>query len=296
MNTTRFEELLLAHEDGDITPGESDELKTMLRSHPEARRRLVESGVLGVMAATHASSSVIGFSRHRAVRWQVWRPWLAAAAGVVIGCFSTTLVMGWSGGIRQYAIALANPGFEQPQELPQVHLVPFHGQWSGITTEVVEGAGVRPAARNGRRMMKLGPAPAGTGYFANLMTDLSSSRPLTDKQLQIEVTAWYHASKPGQNEHYSLNVATFARSAGEVAELWENTWRDMRDSSLTTTGRAVFPTATEPGWHSITVRLDVPPQARTLVISMGSNTPGPVSARTDHYMDDVQASWLVLDE
>jgi hypothetical protein len=145
-------------------------------------------------------------------------------------------------------------------------------------------------------MMKLGPAPEGKGYFANLMTDLTSSRPLTDRPLQIEVTAWYHASKPGQNEHYSLNVATFAQAAGEVSTLWENTWRDMRDASLTTTGRAVFPTAGEPGWHSITVRLDVPPQARTLVISMGSNTPGPVSGRTDHFMDDVQASWLVLDK
>ena len=295
MNTTRFEELLIAHDGGTLTSGELEELKEMLRDHPEARRRLVESGVMAVVAAAHQPASIVSSSGPRALRWQVWRPWFAAAAGLVIGCFSTTLVMAWSGGIRQFAISLANLGFEQPQNLPQVHLVPMAGQWSGITTEIVEGGGERPAARNGQRMVKLGPAPEGKGYFANLMTDLTSSRPLTDRPLQIEVTAWFHASKSGQNEHYSLNVATFAQAAGEVSTLWENTWLDMRDASLTTTGRAVFPTADQPGWHSITVRLDVPPQARTLVISMGSNTPGPVSGRTDHFMDDVQAAWLIND-
>jgi hypothetical protein len=292
MNTTRFEELLISHEDGTLSANELAELKFTLRHHPEARRRLVEAGVMSVAASAHEPKPV---SMPRALRWQSLRPWMAAAAGIVIGCFSTTLVMALNSGIRQFALLLANPGFEQPQALPQMHLVPVSGQWSGITTEIVEGGGARPQARSGLRMMKLGPAPEGKGYFANLMTDLSSSRPLTSESLQVEVTAWYHASRPNQNEHYSLNVATFAHAAEEVSRLWENTWRDMRDASLTTTGRALFPTAAEPGWHSITVRLDVPPQARTLVISMGSNTPGPVSARTDHYMDDVQASWLVLE-
>jgi hypothetical protein len=296
MNTTRLEELLIAREDGTLNAGELDELKSMLRDHPEARRRLVESDVMGAVASSQAFSENATVSKPSTMRRQVWRPWFAAAAGIVIGCFSTTLVMAWSGGIRQFGLALANIGFEQPQPLPQVHLAPVSAQWAGITTEIVEGGGVRPAARNGQRMMKLGPAPEGKGFFANLMTDLTSSRPLTAKPLQIEVTAWYHASKPGQNEHYSLNVATFGQDAAEVSTLWESTWLDMRDASLTTTGRALFPTAHESGWHSITVRLDVPPQARTLVISMGANTPGPVSGRTDHFMDDVQASWLVLEK
>lgn len=296
MNTTRLEQLLIAREDGPLTREELEDLKGMLRVHPEARRRLVESSVLALTAASHVPSSLPQASGSHAWRWQAWRPWLAATAGLVIGCFSTTLAMEWRSGIRQFAIALANTGFEQPERLPQTHLAPVSDQWSGISTEIVEGGGLRPPARNGSRMMKLGPAPEGKGYFANLMTDLTTSRPLTDKPLQIEVTAWYHASKPGQNEHYSLNVATFALKAEDVSSLWENTWRDMRDASLTTTGRAAFPTAAEPGWQKITVRLDVPPQARTLVISLGSNTPGPVSGRTDHFMDDVQASWLVLEK
>jgi hypothetical protein len=145
-------------------------------------------------------------------------------------------------------------------------------------------------------MLRLGPAPEGKGYFANLMTDLTTTRPLTSKPLQIEVTAHFHASKPRQNEHYSFNAATFAESPAIVSTLWENTWRDMRDASLTTTGKALFPTAAEPGWHTLTLLLDVPPQARTLVISLGSNTPGPAAGRTDHFIDDVQASWVINDK
>jgi hypothetical protein len=124
-------------------------------------------------------------------------------------------------------------------------------------------------------MLRLGPAPEGKGYFANLMTDLTTTRPLTSKPLQIEITAQFHASKPHQNEHYSFNAATFAEPPAIVSTLWENTWRDMRDASLTTTGKALFPTAAEPGWHTITLLLDVPPQARTLVISPRLQHPRP---------------------
>lgn len=302
MNPTRFEELLLAYEDDALSPEELAEFKQLLTSSPEARRRLVDAGVMQNIAASHVmpEAGVVRFPQ-RAAHWYQWRPLAAAAAGLVIGCFSTSVVWAlntpsWTDGIRRVFFSLGNPGFERRETLPQVHLVPQAAQWSGLDTEIVEGGGTRPPAMVGRRMMRLGPAPEGKGYFANVMADLAESRPVTDKPLQIEITAHYHASKPGQGEHYSLNAATFLEDAAGVSGHWEDTWRDMRDASLTNTGKAIFPTAAETGWQTITVRLDVPPQARTLVISMGSNTPGPIEGRTDHFMDEVTANWVINDK
>jgi len=294
MNPTRVEELLLANEDNTLTPAELAEFKHLLTTHSEARQRLVEASLLQTIAHAHTPPATTPLP---ASRWRHLRPLIAAAAaGIVLGCFSTSLVMAFTDGLRKVLLPLANPGFELPQSLPQTHLAPVAAQWSGLDTEIVHSGGPRPPARSGQRMLRLGPAPEGKGYFANLMTDLTTSRPLTSKPLQIEVTAHFHASKPNQNEHYSFNAATFAESPAIVSTLWENTWRDMRDASLTTTGKALFPTAAEPGWHSITLLLDVPPQARTLVLSLGSNTPGPLPGRTDHFIDDVHASWVINDK
>lgn len=302
MNPDDFEQLLIAWEDDTLLPAERDEFKRHLADSPAARQRLVAAGVLREMATQHVplgGRETMGSGR--VWWWRAWRPLGAAAAGLVIGCLCTSMVWAlngtdWVDGFRRLGLPLANPGFERAEPLPQQHLVPINDQWSGFTTEIVEGGGMRPAARHGLRMMKLGPAPEGKGYFANLMTDLGSNRPPTDQPLQIEITACYHASQADQREHYSLNAATFGEDPASVSRQWESTWRDLRDAALTNTGRAVFPSAEEGGWHRITVRLDVPAQARTLVISMGANTPGPVEGRTDHFMDDVSATWIIGDK
>ncbi len=309
----RLEELLLESRTRPLIDGEQTELNGMLRSHADARshaaRFLIDDAALTdslresqVEAMFREEGEALANIRGRAKRFSAfqWRPLAAAAAGLVIGCFSTSMVwalntQSWNNGIRGFFIPLGNPGFERQETLPQVHLVPKVDQWTGLDTEIVPGGGSRPAAREGMRMIRLGAAPAGKGYFANLMVDLTRSRPETPKPLQIEITASFHASEPGHNEHYLLRALTSKDDAVQVSDQWEPNWREMEPLALTTTGKAIFPTAAEPGWHSITVRLDVPPSARTLVISLGSNTPGPVEARTNHFMDDVKASWIIHD-
>lgn len=313
----RLEALLLESHTRTLSPEEQTELNTMLRSHAEARSHaarfliddvsltdcLRESQVEAMFredGEALANISRLSGSKAKGFRMFQWRPLAAAAAGLVIGCFSTSMVWAlntqyWNNGIRGFFIPLGNPGFERQETLPQVHLLPKVDQWTGLDTEIVPGGGARPEAREGLRMIRLGAAPAGKGYFANLMVDLSKSRPDTAKPLQIEITASFHASEPGHNEHYLLRALTSKDDAVQVSDQWDANWREMEPLALTTTGKAIFPTAAEPGWHTITVRLDVPPAARTLVISLGSNTPGPPEGRTNHFMDDVKASWLIRD-
>lgn len=297
--------LINAHLDGALDEAEHAKLNAWLAADPANVREFTEALMFDqeVRAAAHAHAErqaaeafapatlpVLRTSR----RWLEWRP---LVAGLVIGLGSASVV--WAvttqGGFPSWQgmrLWLANAGFEEAQDLPQVHLVPRAGQWSGITTEILEGGPPRPLALEGRRMMKLGPAPMGKGYFANVIVDLEGQRPPHDGSLALQISAAYHASRPGQNEHYSLYGATFAETAEGVSAHWTDTRQDLQDHALTSVHRAAFPTAEQPGWHRVVVTLEVPASARSLIISLGSNTPGPAEGRTDHYMDDVRALWI----
>jgi hypothetical protein len=298
-----FLERVMRYQDGELSGAELDALEAELRRCPERRRMFAETQLRS--AQLHERFRLAPLPVSPAFGRAAWRslptarrPWLAAAAGLLLGCLSTSMVWainhrGWTEGLRRILLPLANPGFERQETLPQSHLVPVHGQWSGIDTEILPGGDGRPAPFAGERMIRLGPAPEGKGYFASLMTDVSTGRPVSDKTLQVEVSAYFHASKPGQGEHYLLRAATSTASPSELAASWENSWKEMNPLILTSTAKSIYPTPEEQGWRNITIRVDVPPQARTLLISLGSNTPGPVSGRTDHYMDDVRAAWII---
>lgn len=298
-----FLERVMRYQDGELSGAELDALEAELRRCPERRRMFAETQLRS--AQLHERFRLEPLPVSPAFGRAAWRslptarrPWLAAAAGLLLGCLSTSMVWainhrGWAEGLRRILFPVANPGFERQETLPQSHLVPVYSQWSGIDTEILPGGDGRPAPFAGERMIRLGPAPEGKGYFASLMTDVSTGRPVSDKTLQVEVSAYFHASKPGQGEHYLLRAATSLASPSELAASWGNAWQEMNPLILTSTAKSIYPTPEEQGWRNITIRVDVPPQARTLLISLGSNTPGPVSGRTDHYMDDVRAAWII---
>lgn len=298
-------ELIDAHLDGALEEAEQAQLNAWLAADAAHVREFTGALMFEqeVRSAVHAQverQAAEAFSPARppllraSGRWLEWRP---LVAGLVLGLGSASVVWaaatkggfpGWQ-GMRLW---LANAGFEEVQDLPQVHLVPQAGQWSGVTTEIVEGGRSRPLVLEGRRMMKLGPAPLGKGYFANVIVDLEGQRPVHDGPLALQISAAYHASVQGQDEHYSLYGATFAEAPEGVAVLWTDVRQELQEHALTSVHRAAFPTADEPGWHRVTVALEVPVHARSLIISLGSNTPGPAEGRTDHYMDDVRAVWI----
>jgi hypothetical protein len=294
---------VMRYQDGELSGVELEAFEAELRSLPERRRLFAETQLRSAqfherfrMEPLVVLPDMQGSGRRSLQTAR--RPWLAAAAGLLIGCLTTSMVSainhrGWTDNLRRILLPLANPGFERQETLPQTHLVPVYGQWSGIDTEILPGGDGRPAPLDGKRMIRLGPAPEGKGYFASVMTDISSGRPALGKTLQVEVSAHFHASIPGQAEHYLLRASTFSAQPGELAASWENSWQEMNPLVLTATAKSVYPTAADEGWRTITIRVDVPPQARTLLISLGSNTPGPVSGRTHHYMDNVRATWVI---
>jgi hypothetical protein len=301
-----FIERLVRYQDGGLSERELEEMEAELRTSPDRRRLWAEVQLRSALMHDHFRIHPLqALQRNDSVQKKgrplVRRSWMAAAAGLVLGCLSTSMVWAvnsksWTDGHRRIHLPLANPGFEHQESLPQFHLVPLYGQWSGRDTGILSSEEGFPKPKGGRGVIRLGPAPEGKGYFASLMTDISTGRAMSSKSLQVEVSAYFHASRPGQGEHYLLRAATSSGRPPELAASWENSWKEMDPLILTSTAKSIYPTPLEEGWQKITVRLDVPPHAQTLLISLGANTPGPVSGRTDHYMDDVQASWIVPQE
>jgi len=304
MNHDHLDHLICSHLHGTITQEELHELEHRLLHSAADRARFWQEAEAHAMLHEVLQAS-LGDERaqkpsnaRKLTAWLGFRPLMAAAAGIVFGMFFATMAWALSsqgGGIRRVPLPLANPGFEQNESLPQVHLVPRVNQWSGVTTEIVESSPHRPPTFSGKGMLKLGPSPEGRGYYASTMTDLNPPYPSAEGTLQIEVTARYHSSQPNRSEQYGIKVAVFEHDAATVAShLNAEGWQALQEVSLSHTGKSLYLNGTESGWQTLRVRLDVPSHARTLLLTLGATTRGPADTRTDHYIDDVQADWIIL--
>lgn len=304
MNDDHLDRLIGSHLNGTLTQEELHELEHRLLHSATDRARFWQEAEAHAMLHEVLQAS-LGDERAqkpsktpKLTAWLGFRPLVAAAAGIVFGVFFASMAWALSSqniGIRRVPLPLANPGFEQKESLPQAHLAPVVNQWSGVTTEIVEGGAARPPAFSGKGMLKLGPSPEGRGYYASLMTNLNPPDLSANATLQVEVTARYHASQAHLPEQYGIKVAVFGHDAPTVAGLLNaEGWRTLQEESVSHSGKSLYLNGSESGWKTLRVRLEVPSHARTLLVSLGATTRGPVDSRTDHYIDEVQAEWIIV--
>ena len=159
--------------DDTITEAESAQLAVLLKTNAEARQLwfLYHDNECGLAElkprATIATTATPGRNGRFA-----WRPLTAAAAGLVFGLFSASMVWGYVGLRANQATTLLAESFEAGPA-PKVIGMPVHpGMWSGDFSEVVgEFPGVKPA--QGGKMLRFLRAdyegkPVRDGYVADL--------------------------------------------------------------------------------------------------------------------------------
>ena len=144
-------------------------------------------------------------------------------------------------------------------------------------------------------MLRLDPSAATTLSYLDRVIDLQSQPlPEGDELRQIEVTASFHAATPGVRERYTLRVATFGESPDQIGSLWVNVpWREMDQSTLTLAKRGLSTPTDASGWQTMTVTVEVPREARSVVISLASGRLKSSDEKTPHYLDDVRAHLLI---
>lgn len=303
------DQLDLLHRYLDRTIGEEDfdRLQTLLRESAEARGMLRDLSTVNAkleqLAAANPEMPGVSPSAPRGVAragWLQWRPLAAAAAGLVLGLFSASMVFAYVSPFAEKAAVLLQESFESGPP-PRVTGVPTEpGGWSGDYSEVVgEQQGVKPAS--GRRMLRFvrgdyeGRAiPQSHSSDVFRLVDVRRYRQeFADGRALVQLTALFNAAPFSEEETYYCTLTIFALDAGLVGEALRAD-NVLSSESLAYSRSSKVVLDHDPAtWQPVSNELRLPPNTEYLMIRMGmSNDTKPASRRkadfAGHYADKVQ--------
>ena len=293
MNPTERNELIDHLLEGDITDADFLRLEAELSADPAARKayfdRVALSQALTEEAKALPTKKTTLVTPHRSV-WLQWRPLTAAAAGLMIGLFSASVVFGFvvqRGLEKRTPLPVFEPGFENAQ-IPLANGFPGGpGQWSGDAAHVVAAEnGVQP--KEGKCMLRMEPMSKGVPRIYQVLDLQSLPSGAGAESREIEVSASFAAAEAEASVRYVIR----AFAATEAPENLDVAWFDRREEAIAsaTGGLDVLPGTT--GWQTFSVKIQVPRAARSLVLFFGVRTPDKAARVSPHYFDDVRVSLL----
>jgi len=275
MNRTEHElELMRLYLDGVASLEETQELESLIVKDASVRQDFLRYSHLdSALAGVRRSQPSVGAPR-RSV-WLSWRPLTAAAAGLVLGLFSASVVWAIASphntSKAQQALVVANSGFEDA-EPPLARGVPANfGEWSGDFTESVgPPQGIAPL--EGRRMLRFLRSdserePMGASTYVGDMFQVVDLRPwrdaISDGTAVAELSASF-AAVPGEEMVFQTCLWAFA---GEPSRLPENWTKHLREELAYGSGSSRS-TGDSTRWQRVTGRMIVPPDAEMVVIEL----------------------------
>jgi hypothetical protein len=231
-------------------------------------------------------------------RWIMWRPLTAAAAGLVIGLFSASVVLAYVVPLAR-SMTLLDDSFEGSTALAsKVSLEP--GVWRGDHAEVV-GAEHDVKPESGQRMLRFlrehfqgKPRPMG-GHIADVyrLIDLREHRQeFINGGAVVQASASVNAMPFPESEKFGCAISIFAldaeslpESASYIGTALENEANAMARSSRTKLDR-------DPSsWQRLTTEMRLPANTEFLVVRLHINQlfeSDDSSTFTGSYADDVR--------
>lgn len=307
----RLHQLFCACTDDRLTPEEKAELQNCLRQDPDARRLWfahvdLEDGLHDLVQGRPASP----LSKPARTRKAGLRPLLAAAAGLVVGLFSASMVFGFGFNGRVQTTALFHDSFEAGTN-PAANGKPVSpDEWSGDYTEVVGShGGVQPA--EGKKMLRFLRGDDALGHLPDSRSSdlfrLLDVRPykqdLADGGGVVRLSAVFNASSEGVVDPISCTLMLYALDAKLVegrkpGTPMPNLRRHMLAFSQTS---RVKLDADATSWQAASNELRLPPETDYLMIQIGvtndSTEPGKrLDAFENQYADQVRVTLARLPE
>ncbi|GDY20317.1 hypothetical protein LBMAG56_16620 [Verrucomicrobiota bacterium] len=289
-------ELARRYLDGTATPEETRALEELLRTDSAFRRQYLRytnvdaalgSGRLSAAPAVQPAQVVYHPSWFG---WFQWRPLAAAAAGLVIGLFSASVVFGivvQRGVERRTPLAVFEPGFENPQMPLAVGFPAGSGRWSGDAARVVTAEnGVPP--KEGKFMLRLEPMSKGVPRIYQVLDLQSVPSSGGSETRNIEISASFAAAGDDATVRYVIR----AFAVSETPASLDAAWFDRRDESIASATRGLDVMPGTKGWLTLSVKIQVPRAARSLVLFLGTRTPDKAARTAPHYLDDVRVALL----
>jgi hypothetical protein len=289
------------------------ELNTLLRENADARStmarlmvdeqaltsRLRDDSIVALLEPAPAVETPLRTSP----RWFAWRPLTAAAAGLVIGLFSASMVFGFGVRSLEKVVSLLQESFESGPA-PLVQGIPQEmNLWSGDYSEIVEKyEGVKPA--QGTKMVrvlrsdfegKASSMPNRQGDLSRVIDVRPFMREANGGEIVMTLSALFNAAPFPDSQRYDGVVTLYA--LGELGSTEESL---MEDALAISNGSCNSMDRDPSTWESATSRLLLPTGTQFVMLKVSfrrwPKASGDQPSLPDlmtfagHFVDDVRAS------
>lgn len=308
MNNDNWHELIQKHLAGLANPEESAKLEQSLESDAKLRALYLDYANLDMALESSAKAeTVLQEAQLLSERspilksdWFSWRPLTSAAAGIMIGVLTSSMVWAYSGlkipHVSRIAIPLVDPGFEElvtpiPATVPR-----SLDSWNGDTSHVVASGGASVAPKEGRSMLKM--QPVDDRHYSRLeqIVEVGHLVPAeaanSNRTRAVEFSASFFCEGAVDKSKMVLVVRAFSLSGDEIRGTTEDT-TDL----VTSMARKSFhipPGSTN--WQTGKVRMDLPPNTNTLVFAIAAFDLPETSSTASRYVDDIKATLLIPEQ
>jgi len=289
------------------------ELNTLLRENADARStmarlmvdeqalisRLRDDSIVALLEPAPATETAL----RTTPRWFAWRPLTAAAAGLVIGLFSASMVFGFSVRSLEKVVSLLQESFEGGPA-PLVKGIPQEmNLWSGDFSEIVETyEGVKPA--QGTKMArvlrsdfegKASSMPNRQGDLSRVIDVRPFMREANGGEIVMTLSALFNAAPFPDSQRYDGVVTLYA--LGELGSTEESL---MEDALAISNGSCNSMDRDPSSWQSASTRFLLPTGTQFVMLKVSfrrwpkgsGDQPSLPDLMTfaGHVVDDVRAS------
>lgn len=198
--------------------------------------------------------------------WLSWRPLTAAAAGLVIGLFSASVVWAVAKPARSTQVRpVLSEGFEDAGMSFERGFPRSAGVWGGDKVQVVRS----DSAEEGQQVLRFGPAAKRKFGYADSVVDISAlADDVAGGRHELRLRASVRTvGGQAPEQLYTLRLAAFAEDAAAVRELWFS-GGETSQRALGFAARRLD--AAQDGWVALEATLPLPVGARHLVVSIGA--------------------------
>ncbi|BCX49238.1 hypothetical protein HAHE_31460 [Haloferula helveola] len=290
--------LVDAYFEGQLSEEEASRLNVLIEASEQARRRywelalvhgLLEQGLQTASVKAAAGEKPAAASVKRSI-FPKWPGLTAAAAGVVVGIFSASMVWAYRGfqSSTEVKEEILFESFEGDESATLSPLFPDRaGRWFGdLTVAVPTKDGLDP--ERGESVARFVPASNRKYSYARYIIDAEDLQ-LTELGAvpQLEVKASFASNQRSLPARYQIRLAAFAQPPEEVRAIWRHESL-LFDTVLQHTARNYMASPDQEGWKKLASRIDIPPGTRSLVISLGVAEQEGSAPSGAHYLDAVR--------
>jgi hypothetical protein len=228
--------------------------------------------------------------------WFQWRPLTAAAAGIVLGMFGTSMVFAYVAPRTPIHAIMLREGFESGIVRTTPGLPKETGVWSGDDAEVVPETD-RLKAKTGGHMLRFNSAthagenaPKSAWGDVYRLVDLGAVA--GEEMASLRLVANFASTLAAKDEEYVCFVELCTVEEGAMPAPMPNNLPWYRENCSANATRK-FPLKGDGSWKAINVVMPLPPQARFALIHVAVMRAKPVRSAEpvhfgSHYVDDVK--------